>query len=171
MARVRIKICGVCRPEDAEAACAAGADAVGMIFHPPSKRNIDLKTAGEIVRRVGPFVSAVGVFVDAPNSTILQTAGSIGLRLVQLNGHEPAGQVEELGRSGLRVLKAVRVDEKLDEQLDGWRAFGASHPGIVTGLVLETGGTGLAGGTGILNDFDRVGRLVQTGAFDGLPPP
>ena len=71
MQRTRIKICGITRVDDAKAALAAGADAIGMIFHSASARNISLEKAKEIIRHVGPFVTPVGVFVDALASRVM----------------------------------------------------------------------------------------------------
>lgn len=62
--RIRTKICGITRPQDAQAAAKLGADAIGLIFYPQSKRYININAAQEIVRAVPPFVSVVGLFVN-----------------------------------------------------------------------------------------------------------
>ena len=169
MHRTRVKICGTMRAEDARTASLAGADAVGMIFHPPSKRNISPERAQEIVAAVGAFVTPVGVFVDAPTERIVETARAVGLRTVQLHGRERADQVRELRAAGFAVLKAVRVDASLDAELLYWRSQSDVLQSIL-GLVLEAGDTKEAGGTGIANDFDRIRQCQQRGVFDGLPP-
>jgi phosphoribosylanthranilate isomerase len=169
MRRTRVKICGVMRAEDARVASLAGADAVGMIFHPPSKRSISVERAREIVGALGAFVTPVGVFVDAPTERVVETARGAGLRTVQLHGRERGEQVLELGARGLAVLKAVRVDGAMETELEYWRGQGEAIKYIV-GFVLETGETKEAGGTGVENDFERIRQLQQSGAFDGLPP-
>ena len=65
MRRTRIKICGICRPQDARLAADAGADAIGLVFCPASPRNLSVEQAREILARVPPFVTPVGLFVDA----------------------------------------------------------------------------------------------------------
>src|SRR5688500_10161978 len=76
--RTRIKICGMCRPEDAALAARAGADAIGMVFHPPAGRSVSVERAREILAALPAFVTAVGVFVDAPVETIRETAAALG---------------------------------------------------------------------------------------------
>lgn len=61
----RIKICGLTRPQDVDAAVAAGADAIGLVFHPQSPRYVDLTQAVALVRRIPPLVTVVGLFVNA----------------------------------------------------------------------------------------------------------
>ena len=68
---MRVKICGITRPEDAVLAEAAGADAIGLIFAPHSKRRITLKQAAAVSEAAGPFLTRVGVFVDAPLEEVL----------------------------------------------------------------------------------------------------
>jgi phosphoribosylanthranilate isomerase len=169
MHRTRIKICGVCRPEDAAHAAAAGADAIGMIFHPPSPRNIWPQRAREIIAQLPPFVTPVGLFVDASTDTILGTARDVGLRHVQLNGDETPEQVRAL--APLAVIKAVRVErESLVEVLSVWRTTIHSFDTRLAGLVLETAGTGRPGGTGVANDWDAISDAQRAGLFNGLPP-
>ncbi len=169
MQRTRIKICGITRPEDAIAAADAGADAVGLIFYAPAPRNISAEQAAEILRVLPPFVSPVGLFVDADARDILRVADRLGLRHVQLHGHEPPARVGELGR--MQVIKAVRVGDELGATLATWRgAIADMRLSNLRGLVLETAGTREAGGTGVANDWHAVQRCRESGAFDGLPP-
>src|SRR5580698_6716450 len=103
MHRTRIKICGITRPADAIAAAEAGADAVGMVLHGKSKRLIDLGRAREIVLALPPFVTAVGLFVDAETRFMADTARSLGLAAVQLHGRETPETAAEL--APLPVIK------------------------------------------------------------------
>jgi phosphoribosylanthranilate isomerase len=161
--RTRIKFCGITSVEDALLAAECGADAIGMVFHPPAKRNISLELAAEIVRALPPFVTPVGLFVDADANRILHIAGKLGLSTVQFHGHERPELVNDV--SPLRVLKAIRVDDAIESTLAMWRQ---SRPVNLAGLVLET--AGIAGGSGAENDWPRVAALKAKGAFDGLPP-
>lgn len=102
---VRVKICGVTRVEDALAAEAAGADALGFIFA-PSKRRVTLAQAKVISAALGPFVARVGVFVDSPLSAVRETVQALRLSAVQLHGHEDAAYASAL-HSHVRVIRAV----------------------------------------------------------------
>jgi phosphoribosylanthranilate isomerase len=169
-ARTRIKICGICRPEDGAAAAAAGADAIGLVFHPAAPRFISIEQARRILAALPAFVTPVGVFVNATAGHVHETAGALALRHVQLNGDEPPDAVAEL--APLSVIKAVRVErERFGETLARWReavrSLGLTN---LKGLVLETAGTGRAGGTGVANDWDAVRRHRAAGDFVGLPP-
>jgi phosphoribosylanthranilate isomerase len=165
MRRTRVKICGVMRPEDAAVACRYGADAIGMIFHAGSRRNISTGQAAAIIAAMTPFVMPVGVFVDAEPQDILDVAAMLGLRSVQLNGEQSPDEVAEL--EGLHVIKSIRVTRgELELQMRRWRT---NRPANLAGIVLEPGGTNLPGGTGVANDWAEVVRAQQAGAFDGLP--
>lgn len=168
--RTRIKICGIRRPEDALAAARAGADAIGLIFHPAAPRNISVEQAEEILAVLPAFVTPVGVFVDAALPLLQQTAERLGLRHVQLSGDEPTGYVAELRE--LAVTKAVRVDRaQFGPTLAMWRH---AVPGLgltnLKGLVLETPGTRQPGGTGVANDWRTVVEYERRGEFFNLPP-
>ena len=156
------------RPADAAAAAAAGADAIGMVFYAKAPRNISIERAKEIFSILPPFVSAVGIFVDAEARYILDVANTLGLRHVQLNGHESPERVIEL--RGLHAIKAVRVDERLSDTLATWRrATAEMNLANLRGIVLETGNTREAGGTGVPNDWSAIQRHRDAGAFEALP--
>jgi phosphoribosylanthranilate isomerase len=99
-----VKICGITRLADAEAAIAAGASAIGFVFWPDSPRAIDPYRARDIVRRVPPFVTTVGVFVNQPAAQVNAIASLVGLGAVQLHGDEDLQFANSVKRP---VLKAV----------------------------------------------------------------
>ena len=101
---VRVKICGITNTEDALAAEAAGADAVGLIFAERSKRRVTLAQAQAISKALGPLTTRVGVFVDAPLGDVLEAAKTLRLGAVQLHGSETPAYAEAL-RSEIRVIK------------------------------------------------------------------
>jgi phosphoribosylanthranilate isomerase len=107
MNRTRVKICGVCRVEDAVAAARAGADAIGMVFHPASARDVSMELAERILAALPPFVTPVGLFVDASPEQVASIAGRLGLRHVQLHGRETPAVVTRVRAT---VIKAVRVE-------------------------------------------------------------
>lgn len=104
--QVRVKICGVTRPQDAVAAEAAGADAVGLVFAPGSKRRLNIDQAARVSAALGPFITRVGVFVDATLSFVLEAVEAARLDAVQLHGDEPAEYAAEL-RHHVQVVRAV----------------------------------------------------------------
>jgi len=165
--RTRVKICGVGHVDDALAAARAGADAIGLIFHPAAKRNVSIDRAIEIARCLPPFVTPVGLFVDAPPAHIREVAGRVGLRHIQLHGHEPAELVAELRE--FTILKAIRVDPAtFGPELDAWRVQIRKHKlDHLQGFVLETAGA--SGGNGKANDWETVNRHRQRGDLIGLP--
>jgi phosphoribosylanthranilate isomerase len=151
MRRTRVKICGITRPKDAAAAAEAGADSIGMVLHAPSKRLIGLEQAGQIMAALGPFVSAVGLFVDAPADVIHTAAADLGLSAVQLHGHESLEFVETL--HPLPVIKVIHVEAAtLAGELRQWTA---GRPQNLIGLLLDTAA---AGGSGVANDWDAISK-------------
>ncbi len=156
MSRMRIKICGITSLEDALHAADAGADALGFVFHPRSPRFISPETAGIIIARLPPFVTAVGLFVDASQETIEKTVGVAGLQCLQLHGDETP---EFCTRFRMPVIKAFRV--RGQETLERLAAYSK-----VTGWLLDAFVEGQPGGTGarfdwrIANEAGRLGRPV-----------
>ena len=170
MHRTRIKICGVTRPEDAVAAARAGADAVGLVFHPAAGRYVSADAAKKIVAALPPFVSVVGLFVDADADVILSAARGLPLAAVQMHGRETPDAVAAV--APLPVIKAVRVDpETFGGELRHWReAVAGGRVPNLAGLVVETAHTQQPGGTGVANDWDALARHAARGDFRGLPP-
>ena len=139
---MRIKICGVTRSEDALCALDAGADMIGFIFVPGSKRLISPEAAGRIIEGLPHDVLPVGVFVNASRTTVLETIRISGIRAVQLHGDEPPPDAEGLP---VRVFKAHRVKSELDPAaLLRYR---------VDAHVLDTYVSGAHGGTGQVFDW------------------
>src|SRR5690242_18434345 len=99
-----VKICGITRQQDAEAAVAAGALAIGFIFWPNSPRFIDPARARAIVSALPAFVTAVGVFVNQPLDFVTDVAGRVGLGAVQLHGDEDPAYAERVGRPVIKAL-------------------------------------------------------------------
>ena len=145
-------------------AAACGADAVGLILHPASPRNVSIETASRIVSALPPFVTPVGLFVNSTAEQILEVSGRLGLRCIQLHGDESPELVAALGN--LFVLKAIRaVKGTLSRSLQLFRG----SPNL-RGIVLETGGTPVPGGTGITNDWALIRASIAAGDFAGMPP-
>lgn len=111
--RVRVKVCGLTRPEDAAAAEAAGADALGVIFAARSRRRVDVAQARRVLDAAGPFVARVGVFVDASVAEVLAAVRGARLTAVQLHGAEDAPTVAALA-AHVPVVRAVRWGSGLE---------------------------------------------------------
>jgi phosphoribosylanthranilate isomerase len=138
--RVRIKFCGITRPEDATAAAAAGADAIGLVFYRNSPRYISPQHAATVCAALPPFVSRVGLFVDPDPEWVRQVLGLIPLDLLQFHGTEPASLCTTFGRP---YLKAVRVRETRDI------VRADTEHGPAQALLLDTFVAGTQGGTGV----------------------
>lgn len=109
--RTRIKICGLTRSADVADVVAAGVDAIGLVFYPPSPRAVSLELARELVRSVPPFVSVVGLFVNEDPGRIAEIAAEVPLSLLQFHGDESPQECERFGRP---YLKAARMRPGLD---------------------------------------------------------
>ena len=109
--RTRIKICGMTREQDVDAAVACGVDAIGFVFYPPSARFVTAERAAELARRLPPFVSAVGLFVNADAHTVREVAARVQLQLLQFHGDEDGPFCEGFE---LPYIKAARVRPGLD---------------------------------------------------------
>ena len=106
LCRTRIKICGLTRPQDVEAAVDSGADAIGLVFYAPSPRSVSIAQAARLARFVPAWVSLVGLFVNTPQEEILRVANQVGLSHIQLHGDEQPQQYAGLGRP---IVKAIRL--------------------------------------------------------------
>jgi phosphoribosylanthranilate isomerase len=146
-ARTRVKICGITRIEDGQAACAAGADAIGLVFYPPSPRAVDIDKAIAIRRALPPFVTVVGLFVNATEETVAETQTRVRLDLLQFHGDETPAQCEVFG---MPYMKAVRVGNGVDLHALSRRYARAKA------LVLDTHDDKLWGGSGRTFDWDAV---------------
>lgn len=162
MNRTRIKICGVTRPADAHAAAAHGADAVGLVFHPPSGRSVDVEAAREIAAALPPFVTTVGLFLDPDPEWVRSVVAQVPLDLLQFHGREPAPFCRGFGRP---YVKAVAMGGDAD-----WSAPGAEYPDA-RGLLVDSHVAGGMGGTGEAFAWDRIPRerafhLILAGGLD-----
>lgn len=147
VARTRVKICGITRVEDALAAIAAGADALGFVFHAASPRAVTPEQAAAIIAALPPFVTTVGLFVDAPFAVINATLAVAPLDLLQFHGDEPEA---DCARHGRPWIKALRVQPGQDVA-----ATMAAWPGA-RAILLDAWHPDLAGGTGLRFDWRQV---------------
>ena len=108
--RTRIKICGLTRERDVEAAVAAGADAVGFVRYPKSPRYVTIERAAELARLLPPFVTPVLLFVNEPPGAITADCAKLPQAIVQFHGEETPQQCFEATQNGVRAfLRAARI--------------------------------------------------------------
>ncbi|WP_126455998.1 phosphoribosylanthranilate isomerase [Sulfuriflexus mobilis] len=149
---IRTKICGITRPQDGLAAARAGADAIGLVFYPKSPRAVTIEQAAEICAALPPFVTAVGLFVDAEHFSIDDVLRGVPLDLLQFHGSETPAQCEAFDTP---YIKAIRMSEEAD------LVEAASHYGSARGLLVDTWSPTEAGGTGEAFDWDRVSPAMR----------
>jgi phosphoribosylanthranilate isomerase len=145
----RIKICGITRIEDAAAAAVAGADAIGFVFYRNSPRFVDPQQAKHIAAGIPPFVSTVGLFVDATVAEVEASMDAFRLDYLQFHGDESPGFCNQFG---VPFLKAVRVKPGLD-LLQYAADFSAARA-----LLLDAFVEGVPGGTGLTFDWSLIPR-------------
>lgn len=141
MQRTRIKICGITRAQDLDAAVRAGADAIGFVFYPPSPRCLPLGAAAELARRVPPFVMRVGLFVNAEPANVRETLACAPIDLLQFHGEEDAAYCEQFGRPYLKAAR-VKPNSTRGDLLEFARAFPAAQGILLDAWVEAFGGAG-----------------------------
>jgi phosphoribosylanthranilate isomerase len=161
----RVKICGITNWADAKVCVDAGASALGFNFYAPSPRSISPAAAWEIIRRLPPFVAAVGVFVNWKPEAVSSLARALHLHGVQLHGDESVSDVETLVAQ-ISVIKAVQV--KRDFRPGSLRKFSTANA-----ILLDGFRAGLHGGTGATVDWKLAARASSHGNIilaGGLTP-
>lgn len=157
--RTRIKICGLCDVALAEAAWGAGADAIGLVFHPPSPRHVTLAQAAEIAATAPAYVTVVGLFVDPAEATVREALREVRLGALQFHGDESPAFC---ARFGLPWVKAVRVGKGTD-LIEFANVFSDA-----SALLLDADVAGQHGGTGQAFDWSLVpGRLRRPVVLSG----
>ncbi len=158
---VRVKICGVTKAADACAAVDAGADMIGLNFHAPSPRSVDIESAAEIREAIGKRAQVVGVFVNAARSFIEQCRARLELDLIQFHGDETDS---DIAGWPIPVIRALRIIP------------GDAHAAIARAagdyLLLDTFHASLYGGTGIARPLDELRGIELSRVFisGGLNP-
>ena len=161
--RTRVKICGITRPEDALAAANAGADAIGLVFYEPSPRAVDIRRAAQIVETLPPFVSSVGLFVNADESLVRAVLKDVPLDLLQFHGDESPEDCEKYPRPYIKALR-VSAAEDIQRMAPAYQS--------AAGILLDSYVKGVPGGTGRTFNWDWIPKetdfpLVLAG---GLTP-
>jgi phosphoribosylanthranilate isomerase len=149
---VTVKICGITSVDDAQAAVASGADALGLMFYEGSPRCISLEMAGEIVEALPPSVVRVGVFVDANESLVNRAVMECTLNVLQFHGEESP---DFCSRFGVMTLKAIRVKD--ESSLKEMERFSTD------GFLLDAFSKEARGGTGESFNWELARRATECG--------
>lgn len=163
----RVKICGLTRAIDVQAAVQAGADAVGFVFYSPSPRAVSAEQVVQLLEFVPPFVQPVGLFVDVNETELLDILKTVRIDLLQFHGNETPEECARLAAlTGKRWMKAVQMkpDVDINPIIDSYRAVGAS------GILLDAWHPDLFGGTGHAFDWRRFPQFEQFPNNESLCP-
>ncbi|MGH8353079.1 MAG: phosphoribosylanthranilate isomerase [Pseudomonas sp.] len=147
MSAVRSKICGITRIEDALVAAEAGADAIGLVFYAKSPRAVSVQQARAIIAALPPFVTTVGLFVDASRCELNEILDAVPLDLLQFHGDETPADCDGYHRP---YIKALRVKTGADI------AAQAAQYSRASGILLDAFVPGVPGGTGEAFDWSLV---------------
>jgi phosphoribosylanthranilate isomerase len=153
--KVRIKVCGITTVGDALMAVDAGADAIGLVFYKPSPRFVSVIEATAIAQAVGPFVTVVGLFVDASKEEVDDALRKVDLHVLQFHGNETEAYCRQFNRP---YMKAIRMKPELDI-----KALLKSYTSA-TAILLDAYQKGVPGGTGATFDWQRVPEFKQRSA-------
>jgi phosphoribosylanthranilate isomerase len=144
--RTRIKFCGMTRPQDVDLAVHLGVDAVGMVFYERAARMVSVAQAADLTRRLPPFVTAVGLFVNAEKAQVVRAAQESGIQVLQFHGDETPEACAALAQAaGLPWIRALRIAPTMTA--DGIDRLAASYASIgARGVVLDALVDGFGGG-------------------------
>ena len=152
---VKVKICGITSAADAQAAEAAGADMIGLMFFAGSPRHIDLERAVEISRSVSPFVLRVGVFVNPDGADVVEAIRACGLNLLQFHGDEPPEFCTQFGVMSVKAFRMQNAEslKALSEYpTDAWLLDAYSKTGL--------GGTGEKFNWDLAVEANKLGKPI-----------
>ena len=149
--RIRVKICGITSIEDAQAVCDSGADAIGLVFYEKSPRNVSIEQAVAICDSLPPFITSVGLFLDAPVSFVDSVLESVPLDLLQFHGSETPEYCASFKRP---YIKAVGMKNR---QAADFAQY-ADQFTEAKGFLVDSHGAGKAGGTGHTFDWKNTPR-------------
>ena len=158
----RVKICGITRVEDALAAAHSGTDAIGLVFYQHSPRHVGIEQAAQLADALPPFVSVVGLFVDADAALVREVLARVPLDLLQFHGDETPEYCAQFGKP---YLKAIRVRAGVDLLQCASDFRGAR------GLLLDAHVEGIPGGTGRAFDWTLIPKrlplpVILSGGLD-----
>jgi phosphoribosylanthranilate isomerase len=147
IARVRIKFCGMTNVADALKACELGVDAIGLIFHGDSPRNVTIEQAAHISKQLPPYVSKVGVFVNPTTHFVTSVLQAVQLDILQFHGQELAPHCRCFDKPYIKVIPVG--SEAITREIE-------DHYSDAAGFLFDTQIKGQPGGTGIAFNWDNL---------------
>ena len=147
MSAVRSKICGITRIEDALAAVEAGADAIGLVFYAKSPRAVSVHQARAIIAALPPFITTVGLFVNASRCELNETLDAVALDMLQFHGDETPEECDGYHRPYIKALR-VKAGDDIEQACRAYRN--------ARGVLLDTYVEGVPGGTGETFDWALI---------------
>ena len=165
MKNIRVKICGITSLQDALNVCDAGADAIGLVFYEKSKRHVSIQTARHIYENMPPFVSVVGLFLDASSDFVNAVLDEVPLDLLQFHGAETPDYCRSFRRP---YIKAVGIKD-MHSEADFARY--ADQYTTAKGFLVDSHAFGKAGGTGETFDWRKTPQnytkpIILAGGLD-----
>lgn len=171
MLRTRVKICGITRLQDIEAACQAGADAVGLVFYPTSSRFVSIEQACQLREAVPAFVSVAALFVNAEPAYVEQVLEQVNPDILQFHGDETPQYCDRFGH---RYMKAFRVGgpglDSPDAILDACRQYPRAAAWLFDSYSAGYGGSGLTFDIGLLQKVRQAPESRPLVLAGGLKP-
>ena len=160
--RTRVKICGFTRPEEAVYAAHLGVDAIGLVFYPPSPRNVEIEQALAIINALPAFTTVVGLFVDEQEARIREILAKLPIDCLQFHGNEPPETCRIYGK---RYIKAVPMTKEVDMSSLALKYHDAD------GLLLDAYDANAKGGTGHSFNWDLIPKncalpIILAGGLD-----
>ena len=152
VARVRIKICGITSVDDATAVAHAGADAIGLVFYPPSPRHVPIEIAAQIARQIPAFTNVVGLFVDAEQAFIEEVLDAVAIDTLQFHGQETEQACALFHKPYIKAVH-MRNDTDIADVINQYPSANA--------LLLDTFVKDVPGGTGLTFDWQKVPKNSQ----------
>ncbi len=140
--RTRIKLCGITRPGDGRAAAEAGADAIGLVFYPPSPRYLSTERALEIRDALPPFVQTVALFVNPDAAQVAQVIGRVRPAMLQFHGEETPQFCAQFGMPYLKACRVKRGTNAGVDLLEYLQPFSSAAAWLLDSYVEEYGGVG-----------------------------
>ncbi len=165
---VEVKICGLSAPQAMDAALGAGADYVGLVFYPPSPRNIDIESAGFLADRARGRAKIVSLVVDAEDDLLARIVSRVRPDYFQAHGREDPARVAAIARStGVPVIKAIKVDGPADIERSKLYVEAAAMVLFDARSRVSPGGNGIAFDWQVLSRAKAPRRFMLAG---GLAP-
>ncbi len=152
---IRVKICGITSIEDANNVCAAGVDAIGLVFYEKSPRNVSINQAREICNSLPPFITTVGLFLDASSEFVSSVLATVPLDLLQFHGSETAEYCASFNRPYIKAV-GMKGMKNADDFIQYTNQFSEAK-----GFLIDSHAKGKAGGTGETFDWNNIPQTID----------